>query len=202
MRVVVLTNGSAHGAEILKALKAKDMPPSALIIERPRRDVLLSLRTSIQKYGYIETWFDVLEFVCRQLSRNGAAFPYANYAENVYSVVNFNEHDCIELLSRLQPDILVLGGSRMLKPDVLTTARVAVLNAHPGLLPNYRGVDVIPQAILKGDPIGVTVHQVDSGVDTGAIIAQQLVAIEPGDTILRLRRKAEIVAGCLVAQVI
>jgi methionyl-tRNA formyltransferase len=51
--------------------------------------------------------------------------------------------------------LILLGGARILKRPILECARLAVLNAHPGLLPAYRGVDVIPWALHNGDPVGV-----------------------------------------------
>ena len=85
---------------------------------------------------------------------------------------------------------------------MIQAAKVAVLNAHPGLLPKYRGVDVIAWALLNGDPVGVTVHRVDAGIDTGDIILQDSVSLENGDTMASLRRKVEILAGRLTADAV
>lgn len=77
-----------------------------------------------------------------------------------------------------------------------------MLNAHPGLLPKYRGVDVIPWAILNDDEVGVTVHFVDRGVDTGQICVREVLAIQHNDSIVSLRNRAEELAGRLMAQTV
>jgi phosphoribosylglycinamide formyltransferase-1 len=54
---------------------------------------------------------------------------------------------------------------------------------HPSLLPAFPGIDAVGQALAAGaHETGVTVHFLDEGVDTGPVIAQERVAIEPGDT--------------------
>ena len=105
-------------------------------------------------------------------------------------------------MEKVSTDLLVLGGAPILKSHVIQAAKVAVLNAHPGLLPKYRGVDVIAWALRNGDPVGVTVHRVDAGVDTGGIISQESVPLEDGDTMASLRRKVEILAGRLMADAV
>jgi methionyl-tRNA formyltransferase len=105
-------------------------------------------------------------------------------------------------LRSLAPDVLVLGSSRILRPNILAVPRIATLNPHPGLLPAYRGLDVIPWAIYNGDPLGVTVHVVDPGIDTGDIVAQQIFDPEPGNTLRSLRRRADAILGRLMADVI
>lgn len=203
MRVVVLTDGSSHGAEILQALFKQSIPLAAILVERANRSSRARLQRSIRKYGYIQTAYDVFDFLWAKVAgRRAAPIPYQNYSDRVHPVVDFNGSECLKLLSELSPDIIVLAGAPILKPPVLSTAKMAVLNAHPGLLPRYRGVDVIAWAVLNGDPVGVTIHKVDPGIDTGAIVLQECISREPGDDLASLRRKAEILAGRLMAQAV
>lgn len=62
-----------------------------------------------------------------------------------------------------------------------------VLNVHPGLLPDARGVDVIEWPLLRSIPTGVTVHFVDPGIDTSAIQIRSHVKRQPGESISELR---------------
>ena len=107
-----------------------------------------------------------------------------------------------EALERLRPAIVVLGGAPILPPDLLGIPSLGTLNAHPGLLPAYRGVDVVAWAILRGDPVGVTVHLADPGIDTGMICRIAPVKIRRGDDLDRVRARAEEVAGELMASVV
>jgi methionyl-tRNA formyltransferase len=78
------------------------------------------------------------------------------------------------LLSGLAPDlILVTGFPRLLPPDVLALPRLGAINAHPALLPAYRGPDPIFWQFYNGEPaIGLTIHRMDGAFDTGAILTQ------------------------------
>jgi methionyl-tRNA formyltransferase len=203
MQVVVLTNGSSHGAEILQALSTRNIPVAAVIVERANKSKLGQVQKSVRKYGYIQTAFDIVSFLRDSMKKKGKSpIPYQNYSDRVVSVNDFMGPECLKVLTELSPDILVLAGAPILKATVLSTAKIAVLNAHPGLLPKYRGVDVILWAVLNGDPVGVTVHRVDSGIDTGAIVVQERISTEPGDNLESLQRKAEVLAGRLMTQVV
>lgn len=74
-----------------------------------------------------------------------------------------------------RPDLLVLYGFNWILPaEVFGLPTFGSINIHPSLLPRYRGPAPVHRAIRNGDPeIGVTVHRVDAGVDTGPILAQR-----------------------------
>ena len=77
--------------------------------------------------------------------------------------------------------VVCAGYMQLLMPGFL--ARFPCINVHPSLLPSFPGLDAVGQALAAGvEETGVTVHFVDEGVDTGPVIAQERVAIEPGDT--------------------
>jgi phosphoribosylglycinamide formyltransferase 1 len=60
-----------------------------------------------------------------------------------------------------------------------------IVNVHPSLLPNFPGAHPIEDALAAGvETTGVTVHYVDDGVDTGPVIRQEPVAVEPRDTLM------------------
>lgn len=82
-------------------------------------------------------------------------------------------------LVRVRPDLLILAGTGIVPPPILRIPSVATLNAHPGLLPWVRGVCPLEHALLRGVPLGATVHAVDEGIDTGPIIRR--VLLPPGD---------------------
>jgi methionyl-tRNA formyltransferase len=74
--------------------------------------------------------------------------------------------------------------------DVLAAPRVGAFNLHPGPLPRYAGLNAINWAIYNGEKShGVTVHKMESGIDTGAIVYQTLFPIEDEDTGLTLNFK-------------
>ena len=89
------------------------------------------------------------------------------------------------------PDLVVLAGfMRILAPSVVN--RFRVVNTHPSLLPEFPGAHAIADALKAGSATtGVTVHWVDEGVDTGPVIAQTVVAIEPDDDEDTLRARVQ-----------
>ncbi len=96
-----------------------------------------------------------------------------------------------ELLEREKVDLVCLAGyMRLVGPVLLSRFAGRILNIHPALLPSFPGLDAQAQALRHGVKVsGCTVHFVDSGTDTGAIIAQQAVAVRPGDDVERLSRR-------------
>jgi methionyl-tRNA formyltransferase len=90
----------------------------------------------------------------------------------------------MEALKKADPDaIAVVAFGFILKQDVLALPRLGCVNAHASLLPKYRGAAPIQWAIAGGEEkTGVTAMLMDQGMDTGDILLQREVAIEPGDT--------------------
>jgi methionyl-tRNA formyltransferase len=84
----------------------------------------------------------------------------------------------------LGPDLVVsVAYDQILRRDLREVPRFGCLNAHAGALPRYRGRNVINWAIINGErEIGVTVHQIDDGIDTGDVVLQQMLPIGWTDT--------------------
>src|SRR5205823_6670975 len=78
----------------------------------------------------------------------------------------------VEALRGGAPEVLLLADSGIVPRSVLAVPRFATLNAHPGVLPDYRGLDPELWAIEEGrfDAVGSTLHLVDAGIDTGPIL--------------------------------
>jgi phosphoribosylglycinamide formyltransferase 1 len=83
-------------------------------------------------------------------------------------------------------DLVVCAGyMHLLTPAFLARFPDRVVNVHPSLLPAYPGTRAIEDALANGAEVtGVTVHVVDAGVDTGPILAQEEVAVEPRETLV------------------
>ena len=100
-------------------------------------------------------------------------------------------------VARLQAaavDYVVLAGfMRILKGDFLKAFTDRVINIHPSLLPSFPGLEAWRQALEYGVKVtGCTVHFVDQGVDTGAIIAQETVPVLAGDTAAVLHERIQL----------
>ena len=94
------------------------------------------------------------------------------------------EQAYITALQSAQVDLVVLAGfMRILKADFLRSFEGLVINIHPSLLPSFPGLEAWKQALDYGvKHTGATVHFVDQGIDSGAIIAQETVPVLDEDT--------------------
>lgn len=87
-------------------------------------------------------------------------------------------------ISRLKPSLIVSAGfMKILGPVVLRFYQGKIINTHPALLPSFPGAHAVRDALAAGvSETGSTIHFVDKGVDTGEVIAQARVKVEPSDT--------------------
>lgn len=118
----------------------------------------------------------------------------------VWYVSNHNNDFCGELLAADPPDLLVLGGTRILRETILDVPRIATVNAHPGLLPALRGSSSVGWALYKDLPIGASAHFVDTHIDEGDLILRRELAVHPGDTYESINGRIATLAGELMAE--
>lgn len=102
----------------------------------------------------------------------------------VYQPASLRNEEQQELLRQLQPDILiVVAYGLILPPAVLEIPKYGCLNVHASLLPRWRGAAPIERALLAGDEVtGVTIMQMDEGLDTGDMLYKSNVDINATDT--------------------
>lgn len=120
----------------------------------------------------------------------------------IYNVPNHNGQSCFELLQQFQPELLVLGGTRIIKERILNIPTKGTVNAHPGLLPWLRGSASVGWALYKNLPIGATVHFIDPGIDTGDIIHREELKVLNGDTYESLNGKVSRLAAELMVRAV
>ena len=101
-------------------------------------------------------------------------------------------------------DLVVCAGyMHLLTETFLERFPDRIVNVHPALLPRFPGTHPIDDALAAGVPeTGATVHYVDAGVDTGPVIRQEAVPVEPGDTVESLRARIQAVEHRLLPAVV
>jgi len=172
-KVVILASGSGTLARAIFAAD-KDYEIAALICDQPAAKVI-----SVANDFGIKV--ELLELIGDR----------ANWDQQLLS-----------LASKYQPDLIVSAGfMRILAPQFVRTFKV--INSHPALLPLFPGAHAVRDALAAGaTQSGTTIHWVDEGVDTGEIIAQESLEIEPTDTEESLHERIKIIErGLIVATI-
>lgn len=123
----------------------------------------------------------------RALQRADAAqIPARVFDLDRYADRDARDREMADWLQLRGVDLVVLAGyMHLLTPSFLERFPNRVVNVHPSLLPEFPGAHALEDALTAGvETTGVTVHFVDEGLDTGEVIRQEPVAVEPRATLL------------------
>lgn len=163
MRILYMGNNWL-GWQILRWLKQRNETVVGLVIHPPSK----------QQFGE-----EILE---------AADLP----ASRIFETTGLRSEETLEKIRKLKPDLgLSILPDVILKPPFFSMFPQGVINLHPAYLPYNRGQYPNVWSIIEGTPAGTTIHYIDKGIDTGEIIAQRAVEVEPIDTGESLYRKLE-----------
>ncbi len=122
----------------------------------------------------------------------------------VFQPDKVKEKDAVERLRAVKPDLIVVAAfGQILSKEILDIPKYGCINVHASLLPRLRGASPIQTAILEGDKVtGVTIMQMNEGLDTGDILSAAEVVIEDDDTGGSLFDKLSVTGATLVTDTI
>jgi methionyl-tRNA formyltransferase len=114
--------------------------------------------------------------------------PCLDRPERVRAVPHINHPQVLQLTRELQPDLIAVFGTSLLRGELLEEGRLGIVNLHGGLSPEYRGADCTFWALYNGEPekVGCTLHWIDAGIDTGGLVAHVSPKVLPDDGELTL----------------
>lgn len=117
---------------------------------------------------------DRIEEIKQQFDLNEESIP----TTMLHHVGSVNSAKCIEYLQKEKPDLVIVNGTRIISKKVLNCTHATFVNTHAGITPKYRGVHGAYWAMANRDAenCGVTIHLVDSGIDTGGILYQKNIS--------------------------
>lgn len=184
-RIAVLTCLSPHAWIAINALVGQF--GSVDILNEQRQSKWSLIRNRMRRQGAItvagQIAFVMLQaFIDRRQKARVAEIvslarlnPQPNAECRVFEVGSVNATACRAALSMLNPDVVVVIGTRIIGAETLKSITVPIINVHAGWNPKYRGQAGGYWALANGDPdhAGVTIHLVDKGVDTGGILYQE-----------------------------
>ncbi len=118
----------------------------------------------------------------------------------VFQPESFKDEVSFQKLADLNPDVIVVAAYGLILPRrVLDIPALGAYNVHASLLPKYRGAAPIQRAIMNGDTLsGITIMRMEAGLDSGPVLVQQALSIEPKDTAGTLFDKFALKGGQLM----
>ena len=131
----------------------------------------------------------------KRISPKGLSFEHtkdiASKLDIPYHVVVHNSNDCVDLIHKYDLDLGIILGARILKQNVIDAFKIGVLNMHPGLLPENRGLDNQKWAIFKGFKQGVSCHLISKEIDRGQLIIKKAIHVFEDDTLVDVFMKIQ-----------
>ena len=138
----------------------------------------------------------------RQMQSSAVKRLALRHGLNVLQPASLGERSVAAAIAQRQPDVMVVAAYGLLVPGgLLGLPRRGSINIHASLLPRWRGAAPIQRALLAGDTAtGITIMQMDEGLDTGPILLQEGIAINPEDTAHTLHERLATLGGRLIVQ--
>jgi phosphoribosylglycinamide formyltransferase-1 len=177
VRLAVLASGTGT---LLEAILADGLDVVLVAVDRPCRAVEVAEAAGVPVAQLLRDSF-------------GKDFDRPAYTERV-----------IAALQEADVDLIAIAGfGTILSPAFVEAFPGQVLNTHPSLLPAFPGWKAVEAALDAGAEVtGCTVHVVTADVDAGPIVAQEAVAVEPGDTVEALHERIKVVERSLYPRTI
>ena len=104
------------------------------------------------------------------------------------------------LIKDFELDLIVFGGTRIIRGEILDYPKDGVINSHPGLLPDCRGSASPAWSVYHDIPIGSSTHFCDNGIDTGDLLMRREIAVKRGMTYENLCYETLVLAGVLMKE--
>ena len=224
MRIGIVTssNHNPYGAMIIQRLQEMDRLPVCIISNEMTKAAKLQKRLRKREYSAIIKDAGYMLGRARpagsaggpsQLGQYAASRGYDSWNAPLLTIASregipmarfssFNTNEAIKFVEDNGVDILINAGHGIFRKWMIAAPKLGILNAHMGVLPAYRGMNVIEWSAFYGDPIGVTVHFIDRGIDTGDILLSRELTLEEGDDFLNLRGRIQVLGIELLAECI
>ena len=191
LRVVMLTHGGAEDV-LQRLVSLEEIEVVGVFVETQiarRRGFVETVRRSLRYDGYLATITKAIRRLVSSESNNDLLWVAESRNElqkmaeaqrvPFYLVDNYHSDDCLELIRSTRPDLGVIFGTNIVKETVFKIPRLGSINLHQGLVPFYRGGPPVFWELYNGESeLGLTVHMVESKVDSGAVILQDKVPLQ------------------------
>lgn len=136
----------------------------------------------------------------KSLTKTPVKIKAEEYGIPVYQPEKIREQENVSLLQELKPDVIVVAAFGQILPEsILQIPPYGCINIHASLLPKYRGAAPIERAVINGEKkAGVTTMYMEKGLDTGDMLDQAEIFLEPDETGESLREKLAVLGAELI----
>jgi folate-dependent phosphoribosylglycinamide formyltransferase PurN len=188
MKIIMLVGRGQSSRFIYNALKSEFIIEKVIIENKASKKKLIESR--IKKLGFLKVINQLLfQLVIsnflgiishkrkKELKQNYHLSGNSIEKHKLEMVSSVNDIDCMRTIKQLNPDIIIVNGTRIISKDILGCTSALFINIHVGITPEYRGVHGAYWSLVNKDVgnCGVTIHKVDKGIDTGDIIFQSKI---------------------------
>lgn len=215
------SNSNAYAATLICKLIAQgDICVCIICTEKSKAATLIH---NIKSSGYIPTIVKLLKrygavrsselISCNYLREYAASNSLHDWHSPLTSISkkhgieyvkvdSINSKNTVDYVRSHELDLLINASGGIFRAPIINALRIGILNAHMGCLPAFRGMNVLEWSLFYNQKIGVTLHFIDQGIDTGDILMFKEIPVEEGDNISGLRAKSTPISVDLVAECI
>lgn len=194
--------------EFVGIVKASPLPFSP----KGARKLKKNLKKTGWQFGWLMVWQQLIQAVaflvnqCQPWRKTGLLPGWLLARKKgipIFYCGNVNDQDCRDFIASHNPDLVISAYfNQILKPETISIPAQGILNVHPGWLPAYRGAMCYFWVLKNGEQKGgVSVHWIDEGIDTGAVLARQLFDISAGWTQQKVLETTAVIGADLLEQI-
>lgn len=190
-----------------------------VIYWRPKYKALHRLKRNLKKHGLLYVPWRIIryfnDFFFRRIVRFVEEILFgpvlledlfsacSNYGINVYETYDIHSNESIKFLRSLNSHIIAVCGTGILRQPIMSLPAIGVINLHQGKVPEYRGAPPGFWELWNEEKeVGVTIHFIDDGVDTGDVILQKLIPIFDYDNLNSIQTKLNEVSLSLYTEAV
>ena len=180
-----------YGREMLRQILSEGFVPSIVITENSA--IGDEEREKFLKRIEGNPIAPTIDSQLAELSNQGVDVPHVE-------VPIHNSEEVMPHLADMPLDLIVFGGTRIIRGEILDYPKDGVVNSHPGLLPDCRGSASPAWSVYHDIPIGSSTHFCDNGIDTGDLLLRREVPVKRGVTYEDLCYETLVLAGILMKE--
>lgn len=219
MRIAVLTTDTVHHRYFLQSLQDALGDDDCIVLnvfeqreypwraraQKHFRDALPNIWLAIGANPYIQwSYIDKRQTLLEKDKFFAGSVPELSDAFPTLKVDSINSHQVLKAFDEYLPDIGIVYGTAKVSEKIFSWPKLGLINAHGGILPEYRGLDTNLWAIYEGQPqnVGVTIHQIDRDLDTGDILKSGRIPLGRNLNIFNLRYHTTLICTELLLAVL